>query len=163
MFIYSVLFSMIRLFSICSQCSYSQSLKVDETRCSYCKFFEDLRHGGGSRWNNLYRLCYFLRLGPNGCDSTWIKQVRRNSKAPQWYQHNLSVLAKASLRSEEKTRQGARSSRFSRWIEQGEILRQKLAVDWEQPMSLEKLSLVKPILCSMMFNVFSNIYFAFFC
>ena len=84
-------------------------------------------------------------------------------KAPQWYQHNLSVLAKASLRSEEKTRQGARSSRFSRWIEQGEILRQKLAVDWEQPMSLEKLSLVKPILCSMMFNVFSNIYFAFFC
>ena len=98
-----------------------------------------VRQGGGDRWNSLFRFCLYLRSWPDGCDAMWIKGKGRSSRVAGWYQRNLSQLAALRREQDPGERQGARSSRFQRWVSQGLEQRQKISGDLTQPVALESL------------------------
>ena len=102
-----------------------------------------LRHCGGHRWNNLFRFCVFLRCAPFGSDSRWIpvSPKKTRCRARGWYQQNLHALSQAALSQRPTVRNGARSSRYARWVAQGEELRKKIAGNLELPTTMELLGL----------------------
>lgn len=97
----------------------------------------DLRHCAGDRWNALFRYTLYLRAWPHGCDSQWIKG-RPRKHGGGWHQHNCHVIARVAAQRNPTIRQGSRTSRFDRWVQQGQLQREKLSPSLEQPETLQQ-------------------------
>lgn len=74
----------------------------------------------------------------DGADGAWLPgKPNTVSEKTGWYQRNLHILSRAAQESNPLSRQGARSSRFERWISQGKVVREALAGGLQQPESLQ--------------------------
>lgn len=137
-----------------------QSLCNESTLPSERKTLLDLRSAGGDRWNNLWRLCLFLRTAPHGCDAMWIKNPRAPRKRQlNWFQKNTMMLRAAQAKAVE-SRDRVRAGRLERWIQQGQKLRAGFKAQLEEPDTLAPLILhVYSFVRSLCLNVFEKYLF----
>lgn len=61
-------------------------------------------------------------------------------RARNWHQENDRRIAMAAKTQNPTVRAGVRSSRYERWIQQGQTLRQKISPELEHPDALQRLA-----------------------
>lgn len=61
-----------------------------------------------------------------------------SSKNLHWYQKNTQIMAQAHALQDPTQRLGSRTSRFERWVQQGEARRKQMSDNLKQPQALEQ-------------------------